>query len=346
MKNGKGQKILVTGGAGFIGSNFVRFLHNKRKNYIVFNYDALTYAGNRENLSDIEGQNSGRYFFVKGDICDSLKLNRLFAKEKFDAVVNFAAESHVDRSIISSQNFIRVNVWGTQLLIDAAKKYKTPRFVHISTDEIYGDILRGESLETSRLNPSNPYAASKAGADLLVQSYMRTHSLPAVIIRGSNNFGFYQYPEKLIPLTITNLLEGKQVPMHGSGSHIRRWLHVDDFCQAIDLVLHKAEDNKIYNVAGTPKSNSQIISEVCKILGQNFKESVANVGDRPGADFRYAPSGRKIQKELNWEPKKNINETLKDIVEWYKKNENWWRKIKKRKEFLEHYNKQAQAKYY
>lgn len=346
----KFKNILVTGGAGFIGSNFIRYIYHKYPEYRIFNYDLLTYAGNLENLLDIKKlekfRTKKRYFFIQGDICDEKKLDALFKKHKFDLVVNFAAESHVDRSIISSQNFIRVNVMGVHILIDLAKKYHTKRFVHISTDEIYGDVGYGDSHEESALKPSNPYAASKAAADFLVQSYMRTHRLPAIIMRGSNNFGFYQYPEKLIPLAITNLLANKSISIHGGGEHVRRWLHVEDFSSAIDLAMHKAPDFSIYNVAGNPKKNIEIIKKICQILGKDFKVYAQFVSDRPGADFRYAPAASKLEKDLGWKQKNNIDDALADIVQWYINNPAWWQKIKVKKEFLDHYRKQSLAKYY
>ncbi len=346
------KNILVTGGAGFIGSNFIRYLYHRYPTYRIFNYDLLTYAGNLDNLRDVVKLESNktkankRYFFIQGDIGDEKLLDKLFAMYKFDIVVNFAAESHVDRSIISSQNFIKVNVMGVHILIDLAKKYQTPRFVHISTDEIYGDIGKGQSTEKSHLKPSNPYAASKAAADFLVQSYIRTHNFPAVIMRGSNNFGFFQYPEKLIPLAITNLLEGRLVPIHGGGHHVRTWLHVEDFCSAIDLAMHRAKNGSIYNVAGLPKKNRDIIKEICRMLGKDFNTHVRFVSDRPGADFRYAPTASKLEKELGWQPVKSINTNLQEIVKWYRENHTWWEKIKKQKEFLDHYHKQSRALYY
>lgn len=346
------KKILVTGGAGFIGSNFIRHLYEDYPDSAIYNYDLLTYAGNLENLRDISSQekkkkfSERRYFFIKGDIGDEQFLDKLFKKHKFDIVVNFAAESHVDRSIVSSQNFIKVNVLGVHVLIDLAKKYNIKRFVHISTDEIYGDVASGQSSEGSHLKPSNPYAASKAGADFLVQSYMRTHRLPGIILRGSNNYGCFQYPEKLIPLTITNLLEGKAVPLHGNGRHVRKWLHVEDFCSAIALAMYKAKDFSIYNVAGVPKKNREIVQEICAILGKPFKASVKTVSDRPGADFRYSPASHKIERELGWRAQKHINLDLKAVVDWYVQNQAWWKRIKKKREFLDHYQKQSRALYY
>jgi dTDP-glucose 4,6-dehydratase len=235
---------------------------------------------------------------------------------------------------------------GVHILIDLAKKYQTPRFIHISTDEIYGDIGKGQSTEKSHLKPSNPYAASKAAADFLVQSYIRTHNFPAIIMRGSNNFGFFQYPEKLIPLAITNLLEGRLVPIHGGGHHVRTWLHVEDFCRAIDLVMHHAQLGSIYNVAGQPKKNRDVIKAICHILNKDFNTHIRFVSDRPGADFRYAPTASKLEKELGWRATKTIDANLKEIVDWYKSNTFWWKKIKKKKEFLDHYQKQSRALYY
>ncbi len=348
----KFKNLLITGGAGFIGSNFVRYMYRKYPACRIFNYDLLTYAGNLDNLAGITKKEKARpksqrrYFFVKGDIGDENFLDRLFARNKFDVVVNFAAESHVDRSIISSQDFIKVNVMGVHILIDLAKKYKISRFVQISTDEIYGDVGKGVSHEYSQLRPSNPYAASKAAADFLVQSYIRTHKLPAIILRGSNNYGLFQYPEKLIPLTITNLLENKLVPLHGSGRHVRRWLHVMDFCSAIDLAMHKASDFSIYNVAGEARSNREIVMRICEILGKDFRTHIKRVSDRPGADLRYAPTASKIEKQLKWKAQRNIDSALKDIVRWYKIKQKWWKKIKKKKEFLDHYKKQSRALYY
>ena len=347
-----GKNILVTGGAGFIGSNFVRYIYNKYTAYKIFNLDLLTYAGNPDNLKDIvkresvKSKKDRRYFFIKGDIGDEKLLDKLFSKHKFDLVVNFAAESHVDRSIASSQGFSRVNMLAVHILIDVAKKYKTPRFVQISTDEIYGDVGKGQSHELSSFRPSNPYAATKAAADFLVQSYIRTHKFPAIILRGSNNYGLFQYPEKLIPLTITNLLENRLVPLHGSGRHIRKWLHVLDFCSAIDLAMHQAKDFSVYNVAGEPRSNREIVERICKILGKDFKTHIRRVADRPGADLRYAPAASKIERQLKWKAKRNIDSALREIVRWYKFNFRWWKKIKKKKEFLSQYKKQSRGLYY
>jgi dTDP-glucose 4,6-dehydratase len=346
------KTILVTGGLGFIGSNFVRHMLREHPECTIVNYDVQTYAGNPENLKDIEElqlvkpELSRRYLFIRGDICDPLQLDEVFSQHRFDAVINFAAESHVDRSIVSSYNFMRANIMGVHNLIEIARKYETKRFVQISTDEIYGDVEQGASAEDSPLRPSNPYAASKAAADLLVQSYMRTHSLSAVIVRGSNNFGCYQYPEKLIPLVITNLLDNKKIPIHGNGQQQHRWIHVEDFCSAIDVVLHKAPDFEIYNAAGNTKKNTEIIQEVCAILGKDFNQFCTFVGDRPGGDARYAPESVKIYNQLGWRPQKSIDTHLKEVVDWYISHEPWWRVIKQKQEFVDHYDRQSTARYY
>ena len=348
MTRPKQKKVLVTGGAGFIGSNFIRYIYDKYPNYIIYNLDILTYAGNLDNLKleklkDIKG--SKRYFFIKGDICDPKLVSRLFKKHKFDIVLNFAAESHVDRSITDDYHFFRTNLGGVHNLIDLVRKQSIPRFVQISTDEIYGDVHNGVSAESAPIQPSNPYAASKAAADIVVQSYMRTHKLPLLIVRGSNNFGPYQYPEKLIPLAITNLLEGKPIPIHGDGKQVRRWIHVEDFCRAVDLVMHKGKDFSIYNVAGIEISNLEIVRGVARALNKNGSDLFYFINDRPGGDRRYAPDASKIKKELGWELKYPIQKHLVGVVNWYLDNEPWWRNIKKRKAYKDYYEKQLHSEY-
>lgn len=348
----KFNTVLVCGGSGFIGSNFIRHFYHKHPDSTIVNFDLLTYAGNPDNLLDIEkleearGQSDRRYHFVQGDICDESQLEKLFKKYEPDLVINFAAESHVDRSIISSYDFIRTNVEGARSLIEAIQRFNVPRFVQISTDEVYGNIPDGYSNEDFPFRPSSPYAASKAAADLLVQSYIRTYKAPAIIIRGSNNFGSYQYPEKLIPLAITNILEGKKVPVHGTGEHIRSWLHVLDFCSAIDLVVSGAQDHSIYNVSGDERSNIQVLQAIADCIGKDLHEHKEHVGDRPGADFRYAPDSSKIKEELGWEQEYNFNDSIGSLVSWYADNPIWWQKIKKEKEFQVYYEKQSKAQYY
>lgn len=341
------KKILVCGGAGFIGSNFIHHLYNKYPDYQIFNLDCLTYCGNPENIKSIADKNDGRYVFVHGDICDSALLQKLFIEHQFDCVVNFAAESHVDRSLHSSEDFVRTNVMGVRSLIDTARAFKTPRYVQISTDEVYGDVLDGVSTEESPLNPSNPYAASKAAADLLIKSYMRSHNFPAVIIRGSNNFGPLQYPEKLIPLVISNFLEKKKIPVHGDGQHIRRWIYVGDFCNAIDLVMHQGKLHHTYNAAGTPKTNLEIIEVIAKNLNfPNWRNEIISTADRPGADRCYAPDATKLTGEFGWQPLRSFDEDMQHTVSWYLNNKEWWLELIHRGSFKEYYEKQYKAQYY
>lgn len=346
MLKGSNQKILVCGGAGFIGSNFIRHIYGAYPNIQIFNLDLLTYSGNRKNLLDIEG--SERYNFIHGDICDKEKLSKLFAETNFDIVVNFAAESHVDRSLHSSYNFIRTNVTGTHVLIEVSKNFKIPRFVQISTDEVYGDVTDGFSQEHSPLNPSSPYSSSKAAADLLIKSYIRSYNFPALIVRGSNNYGPYQYPEKLIPLSISNFLEKKNVPIHGSGLHIRSWLHVRDFCNAIDLIMFQGRNGEIYNVSGVPKKNLEVLEEIAKNLKieNEWPALLSYTNDRPGADLRYAPDSSKITNELGWRQLRTFSDGLRETVKWYLDNQDWWKEIKTTPAFLEHYERQYRAQYY
>ncbi len=347
----KYKNILICGGSGFIGSNFIHYFYDKYPAYKIFNLDLLTYAGNPENLIDIEQEEvkqsptSQRYHFFRGDICDGALLDNIFDKYKFDIVVNFAAESHVDRSFINVFDFIRTNIEGVRSLIEAARKHNVARFIQISTDEIYGSVSNGFSTEDAPLRPSNPYAASKAAADLLVQSYIKTHRVPALIIRGSNNYGPFQYPEKLIPLAISNIIENKKVPVHGSGEHRRSWLHVNDFCSAIDLVVHKASDYSIYNASGEEKTNLEILEIIAQHLkgSEGYKE---HTRDRPGADLRYAPDSSKLKSELGWLRKHNVENSIGGVVKWYQNNQNWWRKIKSKKDYLNHYERQVKAEYY
>ena len=327
----KFKKILITGGAGFIGSNFVKYMLRKTKDVgrrtKVINLDKLTYSGNLDNLKDIA--KNPRYEFVKGDICDKKLVSRL-AKES-DAIINFAAESHVDRSIRDSSEFIRTNISGTQVLLDAAKEHKIRRLIHISTDEVYGSIAKGHFNEDSPLAPNSPYAASKAAADLLVRSYFVTHKLPAIITRSSNNFGPYQYPEKVIPLFITNALENKKVPLYADGSNVREWLYVEDNCSAIDFILNFGKIGEIYNIGSENEmKNIDLTKMVLKILGKD-ERLIKFVKDRPGHDKRYALTFRKL-KELGWEPQHKFKDALEATVLWYKENVKWWKRLKKRQE--------------
>jgi len=327
-------KVLVTGGAGFIGSNFIRYILDQHPDYSVINYDKLTYAGNPENLSDLVSDK--RYLFVKGDICDAAAVEAALAG--VDAIVNFAAESHVDRSILSAGSFVQTDVYGTYVLLEAVKKHKIQRFLHISTDEVYGSIENGSFNEENPLHPNSPYAASKAGADLVVRSYFKTYKLPTLITRSSNNYGPFQYPEKFIPLFITNALEDLKLPLYGDGKNVRDWLYVGDNCEAIDLVLHKGKEGEIYNIGGgNEKENIEIVK---LILGELKKPDslIEYVKDRPGHDRRYSLSIDKIKRELGWRPKAAFEQALKDTINWYKNNPKWWQDIKgKQKDFSEFY---------
>lgn len=326
------RKILVTGGAGFIGSNFIRYILRKYKNDKIVNYDNLTYAGNLENLKDIE--KNPRYKFVKGDICDERLVEKIFKKEKPDFVVNFAAQSHVDRSILEPEIFVKTNILGTQILLEVARKYGIKKFEHISTDEVYGSIRKGKFKETDSLSPNSPYSASKAGADLLARSYYQTFNLPVLITRSSNNFGPFQFPEKLIPLFITNLIENKKIPLYGSGKNVRDWIYVLDNCADIDLVLRKGKIGEIYNIGG---GNEKTNWEITKIILKELKRDesfVKKVKDRPGHDFRYALDTKKIRK-LGWKPKYSFQKAMRETIRWYKNNINWWERVKNNQRMYE-----------
>lgn len=323
MKPDTGLRLLITGGAGFIGSNFIIYMLKKYPDYKITNLDKLTYAGNLDNLKDIEGNSN--YKFIEGDICDSSLISNLV--KEVDAVVNFAAESHVDRSIESPDEFVKTNVLGVNNLLKCSLDAGIKRFVQISTDEIYGSIESGSFKETDILNPSSPYSASKASGDLIALAYYKTYDFPVVITRSTNNFGPYQYPEKLIPLFVTNILEGKKIPLYGDGLNVRDWLYVEDNCEAIDLVLHEGKDGEVYNIgAKNELSNIEITKMVLDILGkdENFIEYVS---DRLGHDKRYSVDISKI-KTLGWEPKHDFKEALKLTVDWYKDNKWWWKKLK------------------
>ncbi|MFQ5867855.1 MAG: dTDP-glucose 4,6-dehydratase [bacterium] len=320
------MRLLVTGGAGFIGSNFIRYIIKKYPAYKVINLDKLTYAGNLDNLKDIE--NNSNYTFVKGDICDRRTVDEL--SKDVEAIVNFAAQSHVDRSIIDASDFLRTNIDGTYALLEAAKKHNLDRIIQIGTDECYGSIGEGSFKETSPLRPSSPYAASKAAADMLVHSYRVTFDLPVIIARSSNNFGSYQYPEKIIPLFITNALEDKPLPLYGDGMNVRDWLYVIDNCEAIDLILHRGREGEIYNIGGGNElTNIDLTRMVLKILGKP-ESLIQPVKDRPGHDRRYSIDCSKIKKELGWTPGFDFERALEDTVKWYVDNQWWWRKLKNR----------------
>lgn len=327
------KKILVTGGAGFIGSNFIRYILREHPGYQVINLDKLTYAGNLENLREIEKHHN--YRFVHGDICNPAVVEPL-AKE-VDVILNFAAETHVDRSILEPGGFIQTDVYGTYVLLEAARRWNHKRYIQISTDEVYGSIEAGSFTEESPLNPSSPYSASKAAADLLVRSYYTTFNLPTLITRSSNNFGPYQYPEKFIPLFITNAIEDKPLPLYGDGLNIRDWIYVIDNCEAIDLVLHYGIPGEVYNIGGgNEHTNADIAANIVRTLGKP-KSLIQFVADRPGHDRRYALECRKIA-SLGFKPRHAFEKALHETIRWYKETPDWWRKIKSG-EFQKYYEK-------
>ena len=309
------MKILVTGGAGFIGSNFIRYILGSYKNYQIINLDKLTYAGNLDNVADIS--DNPNYSFVEGDIADRKLVDEL--SEKVDVIINFAAETHVDRSIDDPTPFLTTNVIGTQVLCESALKHKHKRYIQISTDEVYGDIEAGEFTEKSQLKPSSPYSASKAAGDMLVLADMRTYGLPAMISRCSNNYGHYQFPEKVVPFFIKKLMAGEKVPLYGDGSHIRDWLHVTDHCRAVDLILHEGKIGEVYNVgANNEHSNFEITKKMLEIL-ELPEDRIEFVADRPGHDVRYAIDATKLRNELGWKPSIDFEEGFRDTVLWYKR---------------------------
>jgi dTDP-glucose 4,6-dehydratase len=327
-------KLLVTGGAGFIGSNFIRHVLAAHREDTVVNLDKLTYAGNLANLADVAGD--PRYSFVQGDICDG-KLVRDVARG-VDAVVNFAASSHVDRSLIEPQEFLRTDVFGVFTLLEAVRELRIPRFLHISTDEVYGSVERGSSRESDPVRPSNPYSASKASGDLLALAYWSTHKLPVVITRSSNNFGPYQYPEKVIPLFVTNALDGEPLPLYGDGRNVRDWLYVLDNCAAIDLVLRRGKDGEVYNVGGGHEVENIVLTrEILRLTGRP-ETLIRPVKDRPGHDRRYSVDSKKVR-QLGWTPQHPFGRALEATVRWYREHEAWWRPIKSG-EFRAYYDRQ------
>lgn len=322
------MKILVTGGAGFIGSCFIRYMLNKYPDYKIINLDALTYAGNIENLDDVK--DNKHYTFIHGNICNK-KLVPDLASD-VDCIVNFAAESHVDRSITGPEIFIETNIAGTLNLLQAAKESHIQRYLQVSTDEVYGSLGKtGYFYETTPLSPNSPYSASKAGADLLVRAYFETYKLPVLITRCSNNYGPYQYPEKLIPFFISKLLRGEKVPVYGDGLNVRDWLYVYDHCSAIDTVLHSGREGDVYNIGGhNEKTNIEITKLILSAMGKD-ESSIEYVKDRLGHDRRYAISNDKIQSELGWEPSVTFEEGINLTINWYLKNQEWIKRIEEKK---------------
>ena len=336
------KTILVTGGAGFIGSNFVKMMMEKYPEYKIINLDALTYAGNLENLKDISGKDKDKYVFIKADIRDREKLNKVFVEYKITQVINFAAESHVDRSIDEPEVFLTTNIIGTEMLLDVAKKHwkvnpedkycfkymPGVKFLQVSTDEVYGSLGKnGKFNENMPLKPNSPYSVSKASADLMASAYYKTYGMPINITRCSNNYGPYQFPEKLIPLMINNCLNEKNLPVYGDGLHIRDWLHVYDHCSAIDTVLHRGINGEIYNIGGNnERANIEIVKMIIKLLGRS-ESLISYVKDRPGHDRRYAIDNTKITNELGWEPVCTFEKGMNKTIQWYLDNRDWVERI-------------------
>lgn len=329
------NRLLITGGAGFIGSNFVRYLLSHYRDALVVNLDALTYAGNRDNLSDLETHPG--YRFVQGDIRDRELVAKLLQEYAIEAIAHFAAESHVDRSIAGPEAFVETNVKGTLNLLEAARAHGVKRFLQVSTDEAYGSLgPEGLFTEETPLHPNNPYSASKAGADLLALSYHRTFGLPVLITRTSNNYGPYQFPEKLIPLVITNAISGKPLPVYGDGQNVRDWIYVEDNCRALDLVLRQGRVGEVYNIGGGNEwKNIELVEKLTGLIDQylgltgerSTRRLITFVTDRPGHDRRYATDSSKIERELAWQAKVSFEEGLRRTVKWYINNERWWRRI-------------------
>ncbi len=321
------MKILVTGGAGFIGSSFIRYALETRKGIEIVNFDLLTYAGNLGNLAEVA--NDSRYQFVRGDISENSHVEKVFRKHRPDVVVNFAAETHVDRSIENSAPFVRANVEGTRCLLDQARAHKVSRFIQISTDEVYGSLgSTGSFREDSPLDPSSPYSASKAAADLMALSYFRTYRLPCVVTRCSNNYGPYQFPEKLIPVLITNAMEDRPLPIYGDGLNVREWIFADEHSRAVLTALDRGVPGEVYNIgSGYEKTNIDVVREVLRLLGK-AESLIHYVKDRPGHDRRYAIDCSKIRNEWNWQPRIDFSTGLASTIDWYRKHQDWIREIK------------------
>ncbi|MDZ7626139.1 MAG: dTDP-glucose 4,6-dehydratase [Ignavibacteriaceae bacterium] len=320
------KRILVTGGAGFIGSNFINYILSSRKDIFIVNLDKLTYAGNLQNLKNVEKHSN--YTFVKGDIVNDELVSYLFQKYEITHVINFAAESHVDRSILGSEIFFRTNVLGTNVLLENAKRFGVEKFIQISTDEVYGSLgPEGQFEETTPLQPNSPYAASKAAADMMALAFHHTYHVPVVITRCSNNYGPYQFPEKLIPLMIINSLNDKKLPVYGDGMNVRDWIYVIDHNKAVELVLDRGKVGEVYNVgANTEKPNIEIVKLLLKHTGKT-DDLIEYVKDRPGHDRRYAINSTKIQKELGWEVEHSFESAIQDTIKWYIDNQKWWKEI-------------------
>lgn len=341
------KKILITGGMGFMGSHFLKKIYHNYPDYEIINLDLKTYAGNRENLKGIPESDtntySPKYTFVKGNVADKILVRKLFEKNNFEYVFHFAAESHVDRSIFNFGEFINTNVVGAHVIIENCHHFKTKKLIFISTDEVYGDIDEGFSDEDAKLNPSSPYSASKTSGDMIASTYIKLHKSPIIIIRSGNNYGTHQYPEKLIPLTITNLLNKERIPVHGTGLYTRSWVHVEDFCEAVLLLAEKGPDSGIYNIAGEPLTNLDIIHKIAKHLNVDQNQLIEFVPDRPIQDKRYAPDSTKIKKELGFENKRTMDAEIGNVIDWYKENKDWVEKFKKRRDNSDDYKKQSKG---
>jgi len=320
------KNILVTGGAGFIGSNYINHILKQRDDYFIVNLDKLTYAGNLENLK--ESETNKRYEFVKGDITNHELVDHIFSKYKIKYVINFAAESHVDRSILGSEIFYRTNVIGTNVLLEASRRYNVEKYLQVSTDEVYGSLGEtGLFTETTPISPNSPYSSSKAAADLMVMAFHHTYGMPIVLTRCSNNYGPLQFPEKLIPLMIINAMHNKKLPVYGDGLNVRDWIYVIDHNEAIDLVFEKGKVGEVYNIgASREMKNIEIVKLILNKLGKG-EDLIEYVKDRPGHDRRYAIDSSKIQNELGWKPKHKFEEAIEFTIDWYLKNENWWKRI-------------------
>jgi dTDP-glucose 4,6-dehydratase len=331
------KTILVTGGCGFIGSNFIHYMLGKYPSYRIINLDKLTYCGNLDNLCEVVQQPN--LTFVKGDIADRKRVMGILHDERVDCIVNFAAESHVDRSIEDPDLFLRTNVLGTQVLLEGARAATVPLFIQISTDEVYGSLgTTGLFTETTPLNPNSPYAASKAAADLMVRAYTKTYGLACIITRCSNNYGPYQFPEKLIPLLISNALEDQELPIYGDGLNVRDWIYVGDHCQALDAVLHRGTIGEIYNIGGaSERTNLQVVKTIVETLGKP-ESLIRFVKDRPGHDRRYAMDFSKLKRELDWQPRVTFEQGIQQTIAWYREHHDWWRRIRTG-EYLEYYER-------
>jgi dTDP-glucose 4,6-dehydratase len=335
------MKLLISGGAGFMGSHFIKYILAAYPDYQIVNFDKLTYAGNLENLQDVE--NNPRYTFVQGDICSREEVNKVIKENKIEAIVNYAAETHVDRSIMDPDAFLRTEILGTFNLLEATKTFNLVKMVQVSTDEVYGSIEKGSFSEDSSFSPNSPYAAAKAGADHLCRAYFVTYQTPVVVSHSCNFYGTHQYPEKLIPFFITNLLEGKKVPLYGDGKNVREWIHTSDHCAAIDVLLHKAAPGEVYNI-GSGKELENI--EITKLILSEMKlgeEMIELVKDRPGHDRRYAIDCAKMAEDFGWKAEKDFVAGLRETIEWYKNNPQWWQPLKSG-EHLEYFKKQYSEK--